>query len=340
MATIKDIARLSGYSIGTVSRVINSHPDVSEAARQKIEQVIRETGFQPNSNAKLLKQTTTSAVTILVKGTKNIFLETILEEIQELLRVHREAVNVVFLDELADEVETAVQLCAERRPKGLIFLGANPDYLKKSFGEITVPAVLVSGDSSDLDFANLSSFCTDDFEAAKDAVGCLLKAGHTKIGIVGGMGERAHGNVGADRLYGAVEKLEENNISFDRERFYEQSKFSAENGYEAAYKLLSRNPEITALFALSDTVAIGAMRAARDLGLRVPEDLSLIGFDGIEYSRYSVPRLTTVEQRSSLMASRSVEDLLLRLNYSRPAVHEKIPYRILEGESVRNLKNS
>ena len=91
---------------------------------------------------------------------------------------------------------------------------------------------------------------------------------------------------------------------------------------------------------MSDTVAIGAMRAARDLGLRVPEDLSLIGFDGIEYSRYSVPRLTTVEQRSSLMASRSVEDLLLRLNYSRPAVHEKIPYRILEGESVRNLKNS
>jgi len=339
MPTIKDIARLSGYSIGTVSRVINSHPDVSEAAKRKIEEVIRKTGFQPNSNAKLLKQASTSAITILVKGTKNIFLETILEEIQELLRVHGEAVSVVFLDELANEVETAVQLCAERKPKGFIFLGANPDYLKKSFGVITVPAVLVSGDADGLGFENLSSFCTDDFAAAKEAVGYLLSKGHTKIGIVGGMGEREHGNVGADRLYGAMEKLKESGISFERERCYEPAKFSAEAGYDSARRLLERAPEITAVFALSDTVAIGAMRAAKDLGLSIPDDLSVIGFDGIEYSRYSVPRLTTVEQSSSLLAQRSVEDLLLRLNYPRPAVHEKIPFRIVEGESVKKQKN-
>lgn len=340
MTTIKDIARLSGYSVGTVSRVINSHPDVSEAARRRIEEVIQETGFQPNSNAKLLKQASSSAITILVKGTKNIFLETILEEIQDLLRIHGEAVSVVFLDELADEVETAVQLCAERKPKGLIFLGANPDYLKRSFGVITVPAVLVSGSADGLGFENLSSFCTDDSAAAAEAVGYLLSKGHTKIGIVGGMGEREHGNVGADRLYGAVEKLQESRISFDIHRCYEPARFSAEEGYRAAGILLDRAPEITALFALSDTVAIGAMRAASDRGLKIPDDLSIIGFDGIEYSRYSVPRLTTVEQSSSLLASRSVEDLLMRLNYSRPAVHAKIPFRIVEGESVKNSEKT
>jgi len=130
----------------------------------------------------------------------------------------------------------------------------------------------------------------------------------------------------------------ESGISFERERCYEPAKFSAEAGYDSARRLLERAPEITAVFALSDTVAIGAMRAAKDLGLSIPDDLSVIGFDGIEYSRYSVPRLTTVEQSSSLLAQRSVEDLLLRLNYPRPAVHEKIPFRIVEGESVKKPK--
>ena len=338
MATIKDIARLSGYSIGTVSRVINNHPDVSEAARQKVEEVIRQTGFQPNSNAKYLKQASFSAVTILIKGTKNIFLETILEDIQELMRNHGEAVSVVFLDELANEVETAVQLCAERKPKGLIFLGANPDYLKKSFGSITVPAVLVTGDAKGLGFENLSSFCTDDFKAAGEAVGYLIEAGHSKIGIVGGRGDREHGNVGADRLSGAIEKLAQNNISFDMDKNYEPALFSAESGYKAAGKLLEKNRDITAVFALSDIVAIGVMRAAGDRGLKVPDDLSVIGFDGIEYSRYSVPRLTTVKQSSSQLAVRSVEDLLMRLSYTRPAVHEKVPFMIIEQESVKKIK--
>ena len=82
MATIKDIARLSGYSIGTVSRVINHHPDVSDKARAAVERVIRESGFQPNANAKLLKQAVSSAITVFVKGNSNMFLEDILEKIQ------------------------------------------------------------------------------------------------------------------------------------------------------------------------------------------------------------------------------------------------------------------
>lgn len=338
MTTIRDIARLSGYSIGTVSRVINNRPDVSEAARKKIREVIVETGFQPNSNAKLLKQTTTSAITILVKGTKNFFLETILEEVQELLRSHDEAVNVVFLDELANEAETAVQIAAERKPKGLIFLGANRDYMKKSFGEVQVPSVLVTGNAEDLGFKNLSSFSTDDFDAAKEAVGCLISAGHRKIGIVGGSSTPDHGNIGTMRLEGAMAELAEENIPFDMDRCFEPCRFSSKDGYESTVKLLKRAPEITALFALSDTIAIGAMRAAKDLGSRIPEDLSMIGFDGIEYTRYSVPRLATVRQSASLLARKSVEDLLFRISYSREAVHEMIPYELITGESIAQIQ--
>lgn len=338
MSTIKDIARLSGYSIGTVSRVINHHKDVSEEARKKILQVIEETGFQPNSNAKFLKQTTSSAITILVKGTKNFFLETILEDIQELLKNHGEPVSVTFLDEFSNEIEAAMQICTERKPKGLIFLGANPEYIRKSFGSITVPAVLVTGSAADLGFENLSSFCTDDFRASHDAVKCLLDAGHTKIGIVGGSREAIHGTVGTDRFSGAVEALKEKGIVFDHDRYFEPGRFSSEDGYKAALKLLKRQPDITAIFALSDTIAIGVMRAVKDLGLSVPQDVSLIGFDGIEYTRYSVPRLASVDQSAKTLARKSVEDLLLRISYSREAVHETIPYKVIEAESIKKLK--
>ena len=337
MSTIRDIARLSGYSIGTVSRVINNRADVSDEAREKINKVIAETGFQPNSNAKLLKQTTSSAITILVKGTKNFFLETILEDIQELLRNHNEAVSVVFLDELSNEAEAAMQICAERKPKGLIFLGGNLDYRKNTLGASETPAVLVTGNAENLGLNNLSSFSTDDYSAAREAVECLIDAGHTKIGIVGGSETADHGNVGTSRLEGAVDMLREKNIAFDMNRNFEPGRFSAEDGYCAAKKLLAKADDITAIFALSDTIAVGVMRAAKDLGKNIPEDLSIIGFDGIEYTRFSIPRLATVCQSASLLASKSVEDLLLRINYKRRPVHEMIPYEICEGESIKKI---
>ena len=88
------------------------------------------------------------------------------------------------------------------------------------------------------------------------------------------------------------------------------------------------------------SVAIGTMRAAADRGLRVPEDLSVIGFDGIEYTHYSVPRIATVRQDTDALAKRSVEDLLLRINYSRPSVHEVIPFRVIAGESVAKIREN
>ena len=338
MATIKDIARLSGYSIGTVSRVINNRPDVSEAAREKISRVIEETGFQPNSNAKLLKQTSASAITIVVKGTKNFFLETILEDVQNLLKKSGEPVTVVFMDELSNEAEAAVQIALERKPKGFIFLGANLDYLRRSFGDVKIPSVVVSGNAKCLGFDHLSSFSTDDYSAARDAVECLIRAGHTNIGIVGGSRDSEHGNISSTRLAGALDALHRHGLSFDMDQDFEPGRYSAEDGYRAGTAILQRKPDMTAVFALSDTIAIGVMRAAKDLGKDIPEDLSIIGYDGIEYTRYCVPRLATVRQSSSLLAQKSVEDLLLRMNYSRKAVHETIPYEIVQGESIKNIK--
>ena len=110
-----------------------------------------------------------------------------------------------------------------------------------------------------------------------------------------------------------------------------------EDGYRAALSILKRKPDCTAVFALSDTIALGAMRAARDLGRRCPEDISIIGFDGIDANKYTVPRLATIHQDADMLARKGVEDLLLRLQYDRAAVNEVIPFTLREGESVKAL---
>lgn len=337
MKTIKDIAELSGFSVGTVSRVINNHPDVSPATRAKIEEIIAEHNYQPNSNARMLKGSTSSAITILVKGTTNVFFESILEKMQSEFKRSGEEVSVMFLDETANEVEAAIQVCAERKPKGIAFLGGNLKYFRERFGEISLPCVLVTIDGSQLPFDNLSSFAIDDIKGAEDAVEYLIRSGHRSIGVIGGSPTTDDGMVSSLRLTGALRIMKENGIEFSLDDDYEPSRFTMEAGYTAAKKLLEKNRDLTGIFALSDTLAIGVIRAAADLGIRVPEDLSVIGYDGIQYTRYASPRIATIEQDIDALASRSVQDLLLRISYSRAPAHELIRHHVVTGESIKVL---
>ena len=338
MATIKDIARLSGYSIGTVSRVINNKADVSQEARQRIEHVIRDLNFQPNSNARQLKNSSPSGITVIVRGMNNSFLVSILEELQFRMREHRENVSVQFLDETEDEVSAAVQLLSTAKPKGFIFLGGSTESFRSSFDEITVPCVLVTGDASSLGYENLSSFTTDDFSASAFALSKLIELGHKEIGIIGGYPVPYPEDNSTRRIDGALSAIEAAGLRFDRDTDYEPCPFSLQDGYDAAERLLKRRPSITGIFAVSDTVAFGAMRYLADSGRSVPGDVSVIGYDGIDSTSFSHPRLSTVRQNVEELASRSVDDLLLRINYERPAVHAYVPFSYVTGESVASPK--
>jgi len=123
--TIKDIARLSGCGVATVSRVLNNHPDVSRETRRRVMAVVDEQGFQPNTNAKHLKQQAGSSIAIIVKGTQNMLFADLVERIQALLREADRDASVYYLDEDADEVAYALQLCRERKPLGILFLGGD-----------------------------------------------------------------------------------------------------------------------------------------------------------------------------------------------------------------------
>lgn len=333
--TIKDIAHLSGYSVGTVSRVLNNHPDVSAAARERVLAVVQEQNFQPNSNARHLKMRGKSAVAVLVKGSQNMLFADILERIQSLLRDDGEEAFVCYLDEDANEVAYAVQVCRERRPKGLIFLGGDLEFFQKDFARIAVPSVLLTNSAQSLSFPNLSSFTTDDFTAAGQVVDFLVSQGHRHLGVLGG--NLSNAQISSRRIQGCQARLAAYRLPFDQELQYEPCRYSMAAGYHAAMRLLRRDPALTAIFALGDVIALGAMRAIYDLGLRIPENISLVGYDGIATSRYSVPRLTTIQQDTQELASRGVKALLRRIRREGPPVHEIIPFQLIAGESVLRL---
>ena len=138
MATIRDIARMSGYSIGTVSRVINHRADVSEETRSKVEEIIREQNYQPNTSARTLRRSASSEISILVRGNDNTCLHSLLEKVQICIREHGENANVQFIGETDDEVAVAAELVQSLRPKGLIFLGGNIPSFRKEFSKIDV----------------------------------------------------------------------------------------------------------------------------------------------------------------------------------------------------------
>lgn len=332
---IRDIARLSGYSLGTVSRVLNGHPNVSDKARMRVLKVVEEVGYEPNSNARFLKMQGRTAIAVFVKGARNLLFADILERIQALLSEADEQADVVYLDEDENEVLYAIHYQQVRHPKGMLFLGGDPAFFKTSFSRVSVPGVLVTNTAAGLAFKNLSSVSTNDVEAAREVVEYLFSRGHRRIGIVGG--NRALSQVSGRRLHGAEEALRAHGIKLDYERDYEPCHFSMEEGYDAMVRLIMRSPDLTAVFALGDAIALGAMRAVFDMGLSIPGDLSLVGFDGVNSSQFSIPRLTTIRQDTRLIATRSVETLLASFAGETKPVREMVPFQLLKRESVRAL---
>ncbi len=333
--TIKDIARLSGYGISTVSRALNNHPDVSEETKEKIKQIVVEHRFVPNSNARNLKQQESNSVVILVKGSFNLFFASIIEHLQ--ITLSRSGLGVVlhYIDEEEDEVRIAEQLCREIKPRGIVFLGGNIKSFQKRFSGISIPCVLSTTSAKDLSFENLSSVSVDDTRCAKQAVDYLFDNGHQHIAVVGGDFDISY--TGGLRLAGYRQSIEEHGQAFNT-AFYAQAHFLAGSAYEATKHLLAQNNKITAIFAMSDLMAMGCIRAINDSGLRVPDDISVIGFDGIELSNYFCPRLTTVRQPVEQIAAQTAKMLLRSVQAYEPAHHRLLDAELIVGESVKRIE--
>ena len=329
--TIKDLARESGYSLGTVSRVLNGHPNVSEKARQAVMAVVEAQEFEINTNARNLKQSHGNRVLVVIKGRRNELFSGALVQYQAFFSRTSHPLMIEYIDELDNEVHRAAALCREIKPLGVLFLGGNQENFRREFSRIPVPAVLVTGNAGAFSCANLSSVYTDDRKGAASAAEYLLQCGHREILILGGDRERS--DISRDRFEGFCGACVNAGCPVAEDHYY-TCRFSYRSGYETMRQALQEGRKPTAVFAMADVIAIGAVRAIREYGLQVPEDISVVGYDGLEIGDYLQPRLTTVAQPMDTMAQCSAELLLAQIHRNEVPAHKELVCQLQIRDSV------
>ncbi len=332
MITIKDIAKEAGYSITTVSRVLNHKGEVSPVAKARIEEIVAKYQFVPNNNAKNLKQIQNKTIGVIVKGTGNSIFTSIIREIQQLTQKTDYSLFVSYHDYMTNELDVALRVINERKPIGLLILGSNPSIYAQKFSELKVPCVLVTASAEGLPYDNISSVSTDDVAAGYFIVKKLQEMGHQHIGVLGA--SLHYSKSASDRMAGYKRAIEEAGEIYDPDKYYQESEFTYIDAIQQVQTLVRKAPEITAIFAMADVAAIGAIRGLRDMGIRVPEDISVVGFDGLEEGEYFIPRLTTICQRDKVISEMSFNILIDQIENGIHPIREIIPFDFKEGESL------
>lgn len=334
--TIKDIARACGVSVSTVSRVLNNRPDVSDDVRGKVLRAVEDSGYIPNNSARDLVRSRSDAIGVIVRGMGNLFFADMLKTVSREIETSGYTMVLHFIDSDADEVKAGAILEREKKLRGLIFLGGRFDYTPAELALVGVPYVCCSftncfGSLKEEDYASVS---IDDYMTAYKAVEKLIELGHRRIAaVVPSCSDRSISEL---RYNGYLAALREHGIDFDSRLLVETGGcFGMAETYDGAHRLVESGADFTALFALSDTTAIAAMKALEDYGVRIPEDVSVIGIDGLSVSEYVSPTLTTMIQPAEEMGRESVRILLDMLEGREKPRHLLLPARLRQGASVR-----
>lgn len=304
--TIKDIAKICGVGVSTVSRAINNHPDINTETKEKIMDTIKEYGYVPNNSARNLKRSDAKAIAVLVKGISNPFFTGMIKIFEQECKKKHYSMELTHIEAGEDEVDVAQKVVKEKRLRGIIFLGGLFYHSEEKLKKLNVPFVFSTAGSiperiSKKLYSNIS---VDDRKESARMVEYLIGLGHSKIAIM--VAETQGESIGQLRLEGYCDALRAHGKEVDPNLIWQTdeklSHFSMENGYLTAKKLLESGVEFTALYAVSDTLAIGALRAFYEAGVNVPADKSLAGYDGIEMANYVVPSITTMRQPVEQMA--------------------------------------
>ena len=330
---IRDIAKISGVGVSTVSRVLNNHPDVKESTRERVLAVIRESNYVPNNSARILKQNNTKNIGVLVKGVFNPFFSELINVIGS--KINEKNYTMILQQNdyvLEHEVENIISFVKEKRLQGIICLGGNfIDLDEDSFKNIDVPVVLTSVNTvSPLGRDKYSTVGIDNLQASYSATEYLIKKGHTNIALM--IGEENDFCVSWWRYKGYIKALREYDTEVNDDNLL-IGDYDTKKAYEETLKFLKRRKDITAIFAISDFMAIGAARAVVDSGLVVGKDVSILGFDGMDISCYYNPGISTIKQPKKEMAEKSVEILFELLKGNGENKHILLDTELLERES-------
>lgn len=290
--TIRDIARMAGVSRSTVSLVINNDSRISSDTRQRVQEVIRRAGYEPNAMARGLARRRADMVAVVVPRTADhVFSDYYFSEAMSGIGDALAARGYRMLIEHATEQfirdENHHKLFREGQIDGMLLVGTltTDDYIREIASRHRV--LLVNSH-----MPGVPSVIADNYEGARSMITHLVELGHRDIAQIGGLDNT---NVGFDRGRGLRDRLNEAGIEAV-EAWQVWGNFSEDSGYDCGRRILTGARRPTAIFAANDMMAIGCLRAAEELGLRVPEDLTVVGADDVRLASYVRPRLTTIRQ--------------------------------------------
>lgn len=297
--TIKDVAEAAGVSPATVSRVFNGYTDISEETKEKIMDIAKKMNYLPNAAARSLsskKQITLGLVlNDLEISRKNTMVMEVLTGVYNY--TDQENIDFVFLatSTMKQNKKSFREFINEKGISGAVVQGLkmNDPYFKE-IEDANFPVALIDMVSSADNVCNVS---IDNEKASEEAIQVLIDKGHKSIGMING---RREAYVSVEREAGYIKALKNNHLELNQE-YVQYANFSEKISVEITRDLLTNHPEITALFCASDLMAIGAMKAISELGMSIPEDISIIGFDDIVLNEFLTPKLSSISQNMEII---------------------------------------
>jgi LacI family transcriptional regulator len=308
LATIHDVARLAGVASITVSRAVNNSGYVSAEKRARIEAAIAELGYVPNELARSLRSKGTHTLGMVLTDITNPFWTTVARGLED---AASDAGYNVFLcnsDESEAEEEVYLRTLLQKQVDGVLLVPASSstaslEYLRKH----ATPVVVIDRRMS---YPEIDMVRGDSEGGAYQLTHLLLELGHRRIGVLGG---REEVSTVEDRVAGYRRALAESGVEFDPDLVV-YGAFTQDSGYEMVGSILKKPSPPTALFAINNFIAIGALRALRDVGIRVPDDMAMVTFDDLPYGLVLEPFFTVASQPAYEMGRRATELLLARLS--------------------------
>ena len=328
--TIKDVAKKAGVSISTVSRVINDSKPVTDEVKQKVLDVIKETGYVPNPLARSLVTKKSQLIGVIIPEVSDSFVNEILNGIEAVAKMYD--YDILLVNTYSDKQQEidSIRLLKTKQVEGIVMVSwildeDHVNYMKES----RIPAVYISKTARDYDIYTVS---TSNENATYDMTKYLIENNHKEIALI--MTSKEETILEAERRTGYERALKDNNIEV-RDELIKHGNTDYEGGYNSMKELLEDKIIPSAVFVTGDEAAVGAINAIFDAGYNVPQDISVVGFNDTKLAKIYRPKLTTVFQPLFDMGAVSIRALIKLIN-GEPVEEKKIelPYQIMERESV------
>jgi LacI family transcriptional regulator len=331
MSNIREVAAKAGVSVTTVSHVVNQTRFVAPETEMRVRQAMRDLNYRPNTLARSLRRGETKTIGLILPDSANPFFAESARLLEE--AAFNQSYSLILCNSNGDLNKELryTDVLFNKQVDGIIFMAAGDDtqslleLINRKFPVVIVDRIL--------DHIEVDAVITDNYQSGFMATQYLIENGHRHIGIIRGPSNLTPS---AQRVTGYRQALTEAGIVIDP-NLEVTGDFHFESGYKATQQLLKKLP-MSAIFACNDLMAIGALRAIREAGLSVPEDISLIGHDDIELAAYSQPALTTIAQPIERLAETAIQYLLERINQPDIAPRRAIlPNQLVVRQSTRRI---